>query len=495
MDILNNRASGVLMHISSLPGSTGIGTLGQNAYKFVDFLKKSGQSYWQILPICPTSFGDSPYQSFSTFAGNPYFIDFEILEKDGYLTKNDYSNIKWCDKDTSIDFGRLYTERNKVFSIIQNNFNLNPPADFELFCTKNKSWLDDYALFMAIKDEHHGKAFDSWENDIKCRTPQAFSEWTTKCKNKINYYKILQYLFFHQWNLLKSYANQNGIKIIGDIPIYVSADSSDVWTNPELFLLDKNNSPIEVAGCPPDGFSESGQLWGNPVYNWENHKKTNYSWWIKRLSESLKTYDILRIDHFRGFDSFYSIKYPAKDAKIGKWNKGPGIDLFNTLKKQFNNVPIIAEDLGFLTDSVRNLLKETGFPGMKVLQFAFDSRETSDYLPYRYTRNCVVYTGTHDNDTILGWTKTANQNDVQNALSFFRINNKNDLREEMMIGALSSVANTCILTMQDLIGLDSDCRMNIPSTVGQNWKWRVTEDQINDDISAFLLKYTKLYGR
>lgn len=330
---------------------------------------------------------------------------------------------------------------------------------------------------------------------LNAERQRLFLNLTTKCKNKIDYYKILQYLFFHQWNLLKNYANQNGIKIIGDIPIYVSADSSDVWTNPDLFLLDKNNSPIEVAGCPPDGFSESGQLWGNPVYNWENHKKTNYSWWIKRLSESLKTYDILRIDHFRGFDSFYSIKYPAKDAKIGKWNKGPGIDLFNTIKKQFNNVPIIAEDLGFLTDSVRNLLNETGFPGMKVLQFAFDSRETSDYLPYRYTRNCVVYTGTHDNDTILGWTKTANQNDVQNALSFFRINNKNDLREEMMIGALSSVANTCILTMQDLIGLDSDCRMNIPSTVGQNWKWRVTEDQINDDISAFLLKYTKLYGR
>lgn len=495
MDIFNTRASGVLMHISSLPGDTGIGTLGKNAYKFVDFLKKSGQTYWQILPICPTSFGDSPYQSFSTFAGNPYFIDFELLTKDGYLSKNDYENIKWSEDETSVDYGRLYTERNKIFKIIQKNFLKNPSQDYESFCNKNETWLNDYALFMAIKDEHDGRAFDSWENDIKCRKPEAVQNWTKKCEDKIEYYKILQYLFFHQWFLLKSYANQNGIKIIGDIPIYVSADSSDVWTNPELFLLDENNTPIEVAGCPPDGFSEDGQLWGNPVYNWEYLKETGYSWWIKRLSASLNTYDILRIDHFRGFDSFFSIKYPAKDAKIGKWNKGPGIDLFNTIKKQFPDIPIIAEDLGFLTESVKDLLKQTGFPGMKVLQFAFDSREKSDYLPFRYNKNCIVYTGTHDNDTILGWTKTANPDDINNALDYFRITNKDDLREEMMIAALSSVANTCILTMQDLLGLDSNCRMNTPSTVGTNWRWRATENQITDETSSFLLKYTKLYGR
>ncbi len=368
-------------------------------------------------------------------------------------------------------------------------------ADYTAFCEENKSWLSDYALFMAIKDEHDGKAFYSWEKDIKCRKTEAVAQWTEKCAKKIEYYKILQYLFFHQWYLLKSYANQNGIKIIGDIPIYVSGDSSDVWTNPELFLLDENITPIEVAGCPPDGFSQDGQLWGNPVYNWETLKQTNYSWWLKRLSGSLKIYDILRIDHFRGFDSFYSIKYPAQNAKFGNWNKGPGIDLFNTIKQTFPNIPIIAEDLGFLTQSVKDLLKETGFPGMKVLQFAFDSREKSDYLPFRYSQNCIVYTGTHDNDTILGWTKTANPDDINNALDYFRITNKNDLREEMMIAALSSVSNTCILTMQDLLGLDSDCRMNIPSTVGKNWKWRATENQINDEVASFLLKYTKLYGR
>ena len=496
MNIFNSRASGILMHISSLPGNTGIGTLGKHSYDFVDFLKKSGQTYWQILPICPTSYGDSPYQSFSTFAGNPYFIDFELLEKDGYLSAKDYENRDWGDTESYVDYGKLYIERNKVFEIIQSNFEKKIPADYEDFCEKNKYWLDDFALFMAIKDKHNGIAFDYWEEDIRCRKPEAVKKWTKDCKHRIEYYKILQYLFYHQWFLLKDYANKNGIYIIGDIPIYVAADSADVWTNPENFILDENNRPIEVAGCPPDGFSADGQLWGNPVYDWKAMKKNNYKWWKARLAASLKIYDVIRIDHFRGFDSFYAIPYGSKNAKIGEWKDGPGIDLFNELKKEFGEMQIIAEDLGFLTDSVRKLLKDSGYPGMKVLQFAFDSRDGgNDYLPVKYEKNTVVYTGTHDNDTIKGWMNAANPSDIDFAMDYLRITDKSKLPSELMLAGLSSVSNTCILTMQDLIGLGSEARMNTPSTVGNNWKWRAKENQINDDIASWLLKYTKIYGR
>ena len=378
MNILNKRSNGVLMHISSLPGNTGIGTLGKPAYDFVDFLKKSSQTYWQILPICPTSYGDSPYQSFSTFAGNPYFIDFELLVGQDFLQKKDYENIIWGSDETQVDYGLLYEQRHKIFSIIQKNFEKNTPADFESFCKENAFWLDNYSLFMAIKDAHNGVSFLEWEKEIINREEQSLKKWTEKCSDRINYYKILQYLFFAQWNNLKKYANDNGIKIIGDIPIYVAADSADVWSNPEQFMLDENHVPIEVAGCPPDGFSADGQLWGNPVYNWDYMKKDNYSWWKKRLEMSLKNYDVLRIDHFRGFDSYYCIPFGDTTAKNGVWKKGPGTALFEEIKKCYGELPIIAEDLGFLTDSVRQMLKDVGYPGMKVLQFAFDSRENSD---------------------------------------------------------------------------------------------------------------------
>lgn len=495
MSILENRASGVLMHISSLPGDTGIGTLGKYAYQFVDLLKKHGQTYWQMLPICPTSYGDSPYQSFSTFAGNPYFIDFEKLEQAGLLLRSDWETINWNKNETIIDFGFLYVERHKIFAKIQNNFCKNIPPDFEEYCLANAFWLDDYALFMAIKDEHNGAPFSDWEVEIKSRNPKALDDWSKKCQNRIQYYKILQYLFFKQWYELKKYANDNGIKIIGDIPIYIAADSSDVWSNPEQFSLNKDLTPIEVAGCPPDAFSADGQLWGNPVYNWEYHKNTNYAWWKKRISESLKIYDVIRIDHFRGFDEYYCIPFGSKNAKNGLWRKGPGASLFNEIKKEFADINIIAEDLGFLTPTVIQMLKEVGFPGMKILQFAFDSREKSDYLPYRYNHNSVVYTGTHDNDTILGWTKSARAEDVAYAKKYLRANSDDELRKEMMICALSCVTNTCIICMQDLIGLDSCARMNIPSTVGNNWKWRATKEQITDSQFEFLGYYTRLFGR
>lgn len=494
MNILNKRSNGVLMHISSLPGNTGIGTLGKPAYDFVDFLKKSSQTYWQILPICPTSYGDSPYQSFSTFAGNPYFIDFELLANQGLLNKEDYENISWGSDETQVDYGLLYEQRHKVFSIIQKNFEKNTPADFESFCKENAFWLDNYSLFMAIKDAHNGVSFLEWEKEIINREEQSLKKWTEKCSDRINYYKILQYLFFAQWNNLKKYANDNGIKIIGDIPIYVAADSADVWSSPEQFMLDENHIPTEVAGCPPDGFSADGQLWGNPVYNWDYMKKDNYSWWKKRLEMSLKNYDVLRIDHFRGFDSYYCIPFGDTTAKNGVWRKGPGTALFEEIKKCYGELPIIAEDLGFLTDSVRQMLKDVGYPGMKVLQFAFDSRENSDYLPHSYSKNSVVYTGTHDNDTVIGWTSSAPAEDYSNAKKYLRSNDEN-FPKEMMLAAIESVSNTCILCMQDLIGLDGSARMNTPSTVGNNWKWRATQNQITENISEFLSYYTKLYNR
>ena len=492
--MLNKRANGVLMHISSLPGNTGIGTLGKEAYEFVDWLKKAKQSYWQILPICPTSYGDSPYQSFSTFAGNPYFIDFDTLAEQGYLAKSDYENVKWGGHENYVDYGTLYVERHKVFEILHNNFKKNIPSDFGDFIKAN-DWLEDYSLFMAIKDAHGGVAFSEWKENIRKRESVTLESWRGKCADRMEYYKMLQYFFFKQWFALKDYANRNGIQIIGDIPIYVAADSADVWSNPDQFMLDQNLVPVEVAGCPPDCFSADGQLWGNPVYNWEYQKGTGYAWWKKRLEKSLKIYDVLRIDHFRGFDSFYCIPYGAKDAKIGQWRQGPGMDLFNALKAEFGDMPIIAEDLGFLTDSVRQLLKDSGFPGMKVLQFAFDSREESDYIPYRYVANSIVYTGTHDNDTIMGWCETAAPKDVESAREYLRAGDNADLVKEMMIAGMASVSNTCVLCMQDLACLGKEARMNIPSTVGNNWKWRFTKEMFTEEANQFLGFYTGLYGR
>lgn len=487
------RASGVLMHISSLPGDFGIGTFGENAFKFVDLLEQSGQTYWQILPLCPTSYGDSPYQSFSTFAGNPYFIDFDILLKKGYLTASDFENISWGDDKTSVDYGLIYEKRKIVFKKLQKNFFKALPEDYNEFCDKNSFWLDDFSLFMAIKDEFSGKSFTLWDDDIRTREKSALKRYREKCADSINYYKMLQYLFFEQWNCLKSYANNKGIKIIGDLPIYVAADSADVWSNPEQFMLDEKLYPIEVAGCPPDAFSKDGQLWGNPLYNWEFMKQDGYSWWIRRLKECLKLYDVIRIDHFRGFDSYYCIKAGSATAKNGVWREGPKMDLFKTFKKELGNLPIIAEDLGFLTPSVRKLLKQSKFPGMKVLQFAFDSREESDYLPHNYIQNCVVYTGTHDNDTILGWQKTSKRKDVKFAKEY--LNAKRNIHWAMISSALSSVADTAVITMQDILGLGSEARMNIPSTVGENWKWRMNIDDLKSENFEKLHYYTKLYSR
>lgn len=484
------RGCGVLMHISSLPGPFGIGTLGENAYKFVDFLREAGQTYWQILPVCPTSYGDSPYQSFSTFAGNPYFIDFDLLEKDGYLSKADYEGLDWGSDEACVDFGMLYIKRHELFEKIQNYFEKKIPSDYKAFCEKNSFWLDDYALFMAVKDAHNGIAFLEWEEDIRMRKPQAVEAWTEKCSHRIEYYKMLQYFFFKQWGELRAYAAKNDISIIGDIPIYVAADSADVWTHPENFRLRKDGIPKEVAGCPPDAFTDLGQLWGNPVYNWKKLKSTGYKWWKQRIKASLEIYDILRIDHFRGFESFYTIKYGSSDAKKGKWRKGPGAKLFKELEKELGKVPIIAEDLGFLTEKVHKMLRECGYPGMKVIQFAFDGNKANSYLPENNPVNSIVYTGSHDNEPINGWVETANPQEIQNAMEYFNLKDKSQLREAMMKAALGSKAFVCILTMQDLIGLGIGSRMNTPSSVGHNWKWRARESEISREIAVELREAT-----
>lgn len=489
------RTSGVLMPISSLPSPYGIGTMGKQAKKFVDFLDKAGQKYWQILPICPTSYGDSPYQSFSSFAGNPYFIDLEYLCKDKLLTKKECGSFDWGGSEKYIDYGIMYISRYKLLKKAYARFVKNIPDDYEQFCKTEAEWLDEYALFMALKDANDGVAWFEWDEDLKKRKPEAIKAAKKEYADDIDFYKMLQYLFFKQWRQLKAYANSKNIEIIGDVPIYVAGDSADVWANPKQFYLDEDLNPIEVAGCPPDAFSADGQLWGNPLFRWDVMKKDGYTWWTKRISAMADLYDIIRIDHFRGFDSYYAI--PAEDdtAKNGEWKEGPGMDLFKVLEKKLGKLPIIVEDLGFLTPSVIKLLKDSGFPGMKVVQFAFDSREDSDYLPHNYPKNCVVYTGTHDNDTVMGWMKTAPKSAVKFAKEYLNLTKEEGYNWGMMRAAWSSVADMAIVPMQDILGLGSEARINTPSTIGENWKWRATADQIDNSIAKKLRKCMKMYAR
>ena len=489
------RTSGVLMPISSLPSPYGIGTMGKAARKFVDFLKKGGQTYWQILPICPTSYGDSPYQSFSSFAGNPYFIDLEYLCKDKLLTKKECESFDWGGSVSYVDYGTMYESRYALLKKAYARFAKNVPQEFYDFCEEQKDWLEDYTLFMALKDANGGVAWSEWDKDLKYRDADAIARAREEYTESLNFYKMLQYLFFKQWWELKEYANAQGIEIIGDVPIYVAGDSADVWANPEQFYLDEERNPIDVAGCPPDAFSADGQLWGNPLFRWDVMKKDGYTWWTKRIAAMAKLYDIVRIDHFRGFDSYYAIPAKDKTAANGEWRDGPGMDLFNELEKKLGKLPIIVEDLGFLTPSVLKLLKDSGFPGMKVIQFAFDSREGSDYLPHTYPNHCVVYTGTHDNDTCMGWMKTAPKESIKFAKEYLNLTKEEGYNWGMMRGAWSSVADMAIVPMQDLIGLGSEARINIPSTLGLNWKWRATEDQITTKLAKRLYKYTEMYGR
>lgn len=489
------RSSGILMHITSLPSPYGIGTFGKEAYEFVDFLVKAGQKYWQILPLGSTSFGDSPYQSFSAFAGNPYFIDLDLLNKECILEEKDYKVLDFGDDPENVDYEKIFKNKMKVLKVAFNNAKNKHLEDIKKFKEDNTQWIEDYALYMAIKEKFQLKPWKLWDEDIKLRKESTIKTYKRELKEEIEYWVFLQYLFYKQYGELKAYANSKGVKIIGDIPIYVAEDSADTWANSNIFLLDENKTPTVVAGCPPDAFSETGQLWGNPIYDWKALEKQEYLWWIERIDASRKIYDVIRIDHFRGFESYWQIPYGEETAINGTWVKGPGIKLFNAIKKALGHVEIIAEDLGFLTEEVINFRIESGYPGMKVLQFAFDSREESDYLPHNYEKNCVVYTGTHDNYTVNGWFKNTNKAEVDYAVRYLNLSEKEGYNWGFIRGALSSVGSLAIAQMQDYLGLGDEGRMNIPSTLGDNWQWRIKKEALTEELAEKINKLTKLYGR
>lgn len=487
------RKSGILLHISSLPSDYGIGTMGSEAYKFVDFLKKAKQSLWQILPVGPTSFGDSPYQSFSTNAGNPYFIDLDMLCAEGLLKKSDYSSLKWGSDSKKVDYETIYKNRFKVLKKALERFKQSDMTEFNLFLEKNERWISNYALFMSIKDENDGRSWLEWDEKLRRRDSHALWEFRCSHEDDILFWEFVQFKFFEQWKKLKTYANDNGIEIIGDIPIYVALDSAEVWVYPDLFELDGELMPTSVAGCPPDAFSPTGQLWGNPLYNWKRHEESGYGWWIDRIKAATELYDIVRIDHFRGFEGYYSIPYGNKTAENGEWLKGPGMKLFNAVKDKLGDLPIIAEDLGFLTDDVKALLAQTHFPGMKVLQFAFDPREESNYLPYAYTKNSVVYAGTHDNNTILGWTDEIDASTLEFCKKY--LDTEDDVVWKMIKAAMASVSDTAVIQMQDYLCLGAEARMNIPSTLGGNWQWRMGKRDATAKLAAKIADITRTYGR
>ncbi|MEE1030769.1 MAG: 4-alpha-glucanotransferase [Ruminococcus sp.] len=495
-----NRSAGILLSITSLPSKYGIGCFSKSAYDFVDWLEEAGQSYWQILPLGPTSYGDSPYQSFSTFAGNPYFISLEDLIEEGVLTEEECAQVDFGSDEKDIDYKKIYEGRYPLLRKAYERSRIYENPEYQQFVENNRWWLSDYGLFMAVKERFGGVQWTQWPEDIRLHWQNAIEYYHKELYFDIEFQYYMQFKFYQQWMRLKSYANSKGIKIIGDIPIYVAMDSADAWAHPELFQLDEENLPVAVAGCPPDGFAADGQLWGNPLYRWDYHKSTGYQWWISRLYYCFQLYDVVRVDHFRGFDEYYSIPYGDKTAKNGHWEKGPGIDLFRHVEWALGWKEIIAEDLGYVTDSVRQLVRDSGFPGMKVLEFAFDSRDTgsaSDYLPHNYQGHCVAYTGTHDNETINGWFQDITDEERKLARDYMcdYYTPEEELHKSFICLLMRSAANMCIIPMQDYLGLGTEGRMNQPSTVGKNWKWRVTEEQLSEELNDYITKISKRYGR
>ncbi len=489
------RSSGILLPVSSLPTRYGIGGFSREAYHFVDQLKRAGQSNWQVLPLGPTGYGDSPYQAFSTFAGNPYYISLDTLMEEGLLTQQECQEADAGANPEYVDYGLLYNTRYAVLRKAYARF--QPGKLYNEFVEENQFWLEDYCLFMALKNKMNGACWTDWPEEYKTRRPEAVKAAKEELADEIAFFSFLQYKFMQQWTALKAYANSCGIRIIGDIPIYVAFDNSDAWSNPELFQFDENCTPTAVAGCPPDAFSEDGQLWGNPLYRWDVHKETGYAWWIQRVKHCMKLYDVIRVDHFRGFDEYYSIPYGDTTAKNGKWEKGPGIDLFNAIEKELGKLDVIAEDLGTLTDSVVELVKESGFPGMKVLQFAFSGDNENVYLPHNYEPNCVVYTGTHDNNTTVGWYKEMSP--AEREFSKTYMDNyrtaPDEIHWDFIRLALSSIANLAIIPMQDYLGLGSEARLNFPSTMGENWKWRMLPGQFNEELVQRIHSLAVRYSR
>ena len=494
------RASGILMGISSIPSKYGIGCFSKEAYDFVDQLEKAGQQYWQILPLGPTGYGDSPYQSVSTFAGNPYFIDLETLIDKKLLTKEECESCDWGGSESYVDYEKMYLSRFKLLRKAYEKADLKTDPDYAEFLKEEKDWLQDYCLFMAIKNDQKGICWIDWPEELKDRHSKAVKEAEKELAEEIEFYRFQQYCFTTQWRKLKAYANKKDISIIGDVPIYVALDSSDAWANPEMLQFDEDYNPKAVAGCPPDAFSATGQLWGNPLYDWKALKKDGYGWWVQRMTHCLELYDVVRIDHFRGFDEYYAIPYGDKTAERGKWEKGPGMELFKTLEKAIGKNEVIAEDLGFVTQSVKQLVADSGFPGMKVLEFAFDDRDTgttSDYMPHNYPYNAIAYTGTHDNETLVGWWHSIGENAQERVRDYLcdYYTPDDKIYLPLIASVLRSGAKLCMIPLQDYMGLDNSARMNEPSTIGDNWKWRIQNDALDDSLQMTIRKMTQYFDR
>ena len=487
------RSSGVLMHITSLPGPYGIGTMGAQAFSFVDFLQKAGQSYWQLLPLNPTGYGDSPYQSCSSFAGNPYLIDLKLLMEEGLLYPMEAEAFLWGDRMDRVDYGLQYKNRLEILRMAYNRFADQRALD--AFCGENSDWLPDFALYMALKERFDGTPWYRWEEGLKHRDPDAIWNARQTLREQVRFYSFVQYLFYKQWNALRNYAKEKNIRMIGDVPIYVPLDSVEVWCNPELFQLDDTLTPVAVAGCPPDAFSKDGQLWGNPLYRWDTMAKDGYRWWIHRLGAAGKLYDTVRLDHFRGFEAYWSVPYGDGTARNGKWEKGPGMTFIQAVKKALPDLEIIAEDLGFLTPEVLQLRDDANLPGMKVLQFAFDSREPSAYLPHTYIQNTVCYTGTHDNMTTRQWLETATPETVEYAVEYMGLSHREGYVWGVIRTAMGSISQLCVIPMQDFLELDGEARMNFPGTMGNNWVWRGVEGCFSTPLAEKIYKMTALYGR
>lgn len=487
------RESGILMHITSLPGKYGIGTMGRQAYQFIDFLKRAGQRCWQLLPLNPTGYGDSPYQCCSTFAGNPYLIDLEILVEQGLLNPREPEQYCWSTREDKVDFGLLYANRLSVLQLAFSRF-----ADWEAldrFCAEQSSWLPDFALYMALKEENGGKPWYQWDTPLKTRDPDAMWEARMRLKQRLRFYSFVQYQFYQQWDKVRNYAKENGISIIGDVPIYVPLDSVDVWKDPELFQLDDALTPIAVAGCPPDGFNQDGQLWGNPLYRWDIMQKDGYVWWLRRLAAAGRLYDRVRLDHFRGLEAYWSVPYGDETARNGKWVKGPGMDFIDAVKRALPQLQLIAEDLGHLTPQVLQMREEAGLPGMKVLEFAFDTDEPSDYLPHMYGKNTVCYTGTHDNMPVGQWLGSVDQKTRKRAEDYMCLTKQEGFIWGVIRTAYSSVSDLCMIQMQDCLELGSEARMNFPGTSCGNWTWRALPGSCTDALAERLRRLATVYHR
>ena len=490
------RSSGILMPMSSLPSPYGIGTMGKAAYEFIDFLKAAGQKYWQLLPMGPTSYGDSPYASFSTFAGNPYFIDLDMLVEEGLLKKTDLKGIRWSVKKDRVDYGLIFQSRFKVLRKAWQNGRETLAEEIVAFRRENAGWLEDYALFMAVKGKFNLAGWTQWpDEDIRLHKPEAVEKYGRELKEEVDFYVFMQFLFFRQWEALRAYAKEAGVQFIGDIPIYVAMDSADVWSAPQYFQLDGENVPTEVSGVPPDAFTEDGQLWGNPLYDWDAMASDGYGWWIRRIDGAKKLYDVIRIDHFRGLESYWSVPYGAETAKEGQWRPGPGMKLVGVLASWFHDLSFIAEDLGYVTPEVKALLADSGFPGMKILEFAFDAHGESDYLPHRCTSNSVCYMGTHDNDTVQGWLKTMREEDLDFASRYMHITEDEGWNWGLIRTGMATASNLFVVQMQDVLELPAGCRMNTPGTSAGNWQWRMLPGLLTQKLADKLLTYTKTFRR